>query len=256
MKQDPTLYEPKSNFCEISSLVGPAIGAIGSLIGGSQAAGAAEDASGAQVEAARIAAGVSREALGFQREMYNVGRADLAPYRNTGAGALQTMNNMFLPGGHPMVQLQGRLGELRAERARLMSGGSAGWGMGETPGQVNALRSIWDSARSGDSSGMADREAAGFDPNFGAGVWEGTFEDWVRQMGSGDYLSGPSGARDDIGTRTATDASVAGYTESYSAPTSRGEGDGGRDRGGFGERGETNSGSGNDDDWGGGGGEW
>lgn len=122
MKQDPTLYEPKSMFCEIGSIAGAVIGGIGSLIGGSQAAGAAEDASEAQVRAAEIAAGVSREALGFQREVYNVGRADLAPYRATGAGALQTMNQMFLPGGHPMVQMQGQLNELRAQRARLMGG--------------------------------------------------------------------------------------------------------------------------------------
>ncbi len=108
-----------------SSIIGPVIGAVGSLIGGSQAAGAAEDASDAQVRAAEVAAGVSREALGFQKEMYNVGRADLSPYRASGAGALQTMNQMFIPGGHPMVQMQGRLNELRAQRARLMSGSQA-----------------------------------------------------------------------------------------------------------------------------------
>ena len=125
MKQDPTIYEPKSMFCEIGSLIGPAIGAVGSLIGGSQAAGTAEDAAGAQVRAAEIAAGLGREALGFQREVYNVGRADQAPYRASGAGALQTMNQMFIPGGHPMVQMQGRLNELRAQRARLMSGSQA-----------------------------------------------------------------------------------------------------------------------------------
>ena len=128
MKQDPTNYQPwtPASLCNIGSAIGGIIGGVGSLIGGSQAAGAAEDASGAQVEAARIAADVSREALGFQREVYNVGRADLAPYRATGAGALQTMNNMFLPGGQPMVQMQGRLNELRAERARLMSGAGVG----------------------------------------------------------------------------------------------------------------------------------
>ncbi len=152
MKQDLTLYEPKSMFCEVGSLIGPAIGAIGSLIGGSQAAGAAEDASDAQVRAAEVAAGVSREALGFQREMYNVGRADLAPYRATGAGALQTMNNMFLPGGHPMVQMQGRLSELRAQRARLMSGSQAAGQAGQMgPGGVpyNGLANYSDGGGAG-----------------------------------------------------------------------------------------------------------
>ena len=101
MKHDPTLFVPRSMFCDFDfgDIIGPIIGGIGSIIGGSQAAGAAADAAGAQVEAARLAAGVSREALGFQREMYNVGRADLSPYRATGAGALRVMNNMFLPGG-------------------------------------------------------------------------------------------------------------------------------------------------------------
>ncbi len=126
MKQDPTDYQSwtPASTCEIGSAIGGIIGGIGSLIGGSMTSDAAGDASDAQVRAAEIAAGVSREALGFQKEVYNVGRADLAPYRATGAGALQTMNNMFLPGGHPMVQMQGRLNELRAEKARLMS---AGW---------------------------------------------------------------------------------------------------------------------------------
>ncbi len=121
MKHDPTLYEPKGRFCEIASIAGAVIGAGASLIGGSKTAKAAESAAGTQVEAARIAAELGREALGFQKETFEVGRADLAPYRATGAGALQTMNNMFLPGGQAMVQMQGRLNELRAQRARLMS---------------------------------------------------------------------------------------------------------------------------------------
>ena len=72
------------------------IGAVGSLLGGSEAAGAAEDASGAQVEAARIAAELGRETLGFQKEAFNAtrgdqwdafsfNRADTAPYRATGS---------------------------------------------------------------------------------------------------------------------------------------------------------------------------
>ncbi len=144
-----------------SSIIGPVIGAIGSLIGGSQAAGAAEDASDAQVRAAEVAAGVSREALGFQREMYNVGRADLAPYRATGAGALRYMNQMFIPGGHPMVQMQGRLNELRAQRARLMSGSQASGQAGQMgPGGVpyNGLANYSDGGGAGGDAAQRFRE--------------------------------------------------------------------------------------------------
>ena len=123
MKHDPTLYEPKSMFCEIGAIVGSLIGAGASLIGGSMASDAAEDASDAQVRAAEIAAGVQREGLAFSKETFDIGRADLAPYRATGTGALQTMNNLFLPGGHPMVKLQGQLNDLRARRAVLARGG-------------------------------------------------------------------------------------------------------------------------------------
>ena len=127
MKYD--VNEP--NDCKYCSIISAGVAALGSaliggaasLIGGSQAAGAAKDAAGAQVEAARIAAELGREGLDFQKETFDVSRADLAPYRATGTGALQTMNNLFLPGGHPMVQLQGQLNDLRARRAVLARGG-------------------------------------------------------------------------------------------------------------------------------------
>ncbi len=214
MKQDPTLYEPKSMFCEIASLIGPAIGAVGSLIGGSQAAGAAEDASDAQVRAAAIAAGVSREALGFQREMYNVGRADFAPYRASGAGALQTMNNMFLPGGHSMVQMQGRLNELRAQRARLMSGsqasGQAGQigpggvpynglanysGGGDAGGNVNRDFNDVFGRDFGDTSGGANQTAGGLGA-IGDAMNDDMDDDWGGDVGSGgdgDFGGGMGG---------------------------------------------------------------
>ena len=119
MKQDPTLYEPKSKFCEIASAIGGIIGGVGSIIGGSMASSAAKDASGAQLESSRLAAELGREGLGFQQEMFDVGRADRAPYAATGGAALHTMSNMFLPGGQGMVQLQGQLNELRAQRATM-----------------------------------------------------------------------------------------------------------------------------------------
>jgi hypothetical protein len=128
MKHNPTLYEPKSMFCEIasvvgSSVVGSLIGAGASLIGGSMASDAAEDASDAQVRAAEIAAGVQREGLAFSKEAFDIGRADLAPWRASGTSALGVMNDLFIPGGEGVVQLQGQLNDLRAQRAVLARGG-------------------------------------------------------------------------------------------------------------------------------------
>ncbi len=106
-------------FCNIASAIGPLIGGAMSLFGGSQAADAAEDAAGVQAQSAREAIALGREGLGFQQEMFDTSRADLAPWRDSGTAALGTMNNMFLPGGQPGVQLQGRLNDLRAQRAVL-----------------------------------------------------------------------------------------------------------------------------------------
>ena len=111
-------------FCYIigtgAALIGSAlIGGAASLIGGSQAAGAAEDASDAQVRAAQIAADLGREGLAFQKETFDVSRADLDPYRASGAAALGTLNNLFIPGGQGVVQMQSRLNDLRARRAVL-----------------------------------------------------------------------------------------------------------------------------------------
>ncbi len=103
-------------------------GAAVSLYSSSQASGAARDAAGAQLESSRLAVELGREGLGFQQEMFDVGRADRAPYAATGGAALHAMSNMFLPGGQPMVQLQGRLNDLRAQRAtmaRQEQGGAA-----------------------------------------------------------------------------------------------------------------------------------
>ncbi len=120
MKHDPTLYEPKGRFCEIASAIGPLIGGGVSLIGGAQASSAAEDAAGAQLESSRLAVELGREGLGFQQEMSDTSRADLAPWRATGAAALGPLANMFIPGGRGVVQLQGRLNELRAQREVMM----------------------------------------------------------------------------------------------------------------------------------------
>ncbi len=236
MKQDPTFFEPRSMFCNFD--FGDILSAGISLFAGSQAAGAAEDASQAMVRAAEIAAGESRNALAFTREAYDVGRADLAPYRATGAGALQTMNQMFIPGGHPMVRLQGQLNELRAQRARLQSGsGGAGGGAGNTGSQdqTAALRQIWDRARaSSDSSGAQDRAEAGFDPNFGAGEWEGDFLGWAEMVGGmlAGIASGPVGTVAAVGGQlydAVTGEPTGGGEPSVSVDWSGADTSGGRD---------------------------
>jgi hypothetical protein len=130
MKYDAN--EPdQCKFCYVIStgaaLIGSAlIGGAASLIGGSQAAGAAEDASDAQVRAAQIAADLGREGLAFQQEMFDTSRADLAPWRASGTAALGVMNDLFIPGGQGVVQMQSRLNELRARRAVLARTGGAG----------------------------------------------------------------------------------------------------------------------------------
>ncbi len=124
MKQDPTLYEPKSMLCEITGIIGPLLGAGASLIGGSMASSAAKKAAGAQEEAAREAVALGREGLDFQKEVFDISRADLDPYRASGAAALGTLNSLFIPGGQPVVQMQSQLNDLRAQRAVLARTGN------------------------------------------------------------------------------------------------------------------------------------
>ena len=156
MKHDPTLYEPKSMFCDLGSIAGAVIGAGASLIGGPIAADAAEDASDAQVRAAEIAAGVQREGLAFSKEIFDVGRADTAPYRATGTSALGVMNNLFLPGGQTLVGLNERLNDLRSRREVFRRTGATGAAGGTgTAGAVGAI----------------DPAAAGANPVPGSAPW-------------------------------------------------------------------------------------
>ncbi len=120
MKHDPTFYEPKCMFCEIGSV----ISGIAGIASASIQADAAEDAARMQQESAREAVQLGREGLGFQQEMFDVSRADLAPYRASGAAALGTLNSLFIPGGQPVVQMQGQLNDLRAQRAVLARTGN------------------------------------------------------------------------------------------------------------------------------------
>ncbi len=128
MKNDPTLYEPKCMFCGLgvsgSLLLAAGIGAAGSIIGGMSAADAAESGADAQVRSAEIAADVQREGLTFSKETFDIGRADLAPWRSTGTAALQASNNLFIPGGHAVTQLHGQLNDLRARKAVLARTGA------------------------------------------------------------------------------------------------------------------------------------
>lgn len=234
-----------------------------SLFGASQASDAAGDASDAMVRAAEIAAGESRNALAFTREAYNVGRADLAPYRASGAGALQTMNQMFIPGGHQMVQLQGQLNELRAQRARLTTGGGTSGQTGAQGGlsqdQMGALRQIWDAGRGGDGGPGADPDdPQGRDNDFGVAEWAGSFEDWAGTVAS--FLGGPVGIVSGLANQI-YGAETAGGEPSVSVDWSGADTSGGRDyqgtsvaEGGSGARDEIGSRDGGYDGGGGTGG--
>lgn len=117
MKHDPTLYEPKERrYCYIFS-------AIASIASAGIQASAAEDAAESQAESADKAIALGREGLDFQKEMFDVNRADTDPYRASGTAALGTLNNLFIPGGQGVVQMQSRLNELRARRAVLARAG-------------------------------------------------------------------------------------------------------------------------------------
>ena len=118
MIHDPTLYEPRDQrYCYIFN-------AIASVIGGFVAADAAENAAEVQSASADKAIALGREGLDFQKETFDVSRADLAPYRASGGAALGTLNDLFIPGGQGVVQMQSRLNELRARRAVLARPGT------------------------------------------------------------------------------------------------------------------------------------
>ncbi len=103
-----------------------AVGVGASLYGSSQASSAAKKAAGIQAQSSEAAVQLGREGLGFQQEMFDTSRSDLAPWQASGGAALNTMNNMFIPGGQATVQLQGRLNDLRAQRAVLAQTGIRG----------------------------------------------------------------------------------------------------------------------------------
>ena len=202
MKYDPTDVEPRflrSRFCEIGSIGSIISGAVG-LFSGLSSADAAEDASDAQVRAALIAADVQREGLDFTREVYDVGRADYSPYRASGTGALQTMNNMFLPGGHEMVQMQGRLNELRAQQAREQSAARAAASRPAPPPPAPALAPGGVTAdggggeSSGPGGGPGDADSSGSERGGSEGPsGGGTAGSDPGGTGGGGRDSGPGG---------------------------------------------------------------
>ncbi len=180
---------------------------LGSLIGigadiysAYSGANAAEDAASVQQQSSAEAIALGREGLQFQKDVYNIGRADQSPYRASGSAALGTLNNMFIPGGNSMVQMQGQLNDLRAQRAQLAGGGGgyAGAG-GGGQAQMQQLRSIWDRARGGSGGGGSDggdeRRAGGYDQDHGAGTFDGTFMEWAARVGPiiGAIAGGPVG---------------------------------------------------------------
>jgi len=68
------------------------VGAIGSIIGGSQAAGAQKDAAAQQAQ-------LGREQIAENRRQYDQSRADLAPYRDAGYTSLKDLVAGTRPGG-------------------------------------------------------------------------------------------------------------------------------------------------------------
>jgi len=81
----------------ISAIVGSAVlGAGSSLIGSSNAADAQREAAAASAAAQREAADKS---IAAQREMFDIGRADLAPYREGGVAAQNQLRSFLGIGG-------------------------------------------------------------------------------------------------------------------------------------------------------------
>ncbi len=111
--------------------------AVGGAVLSSQAA---KKAASTQSASSAEAVALGREGLRFQQELFDTSRADLSPYRATGGAALHTMSNMFLPGGQAMVQLQGRLNELRAQRAALAGQEQRGAGIGVPPAPLQQVQ--------------------------------------------------------------------------------------------------------------------
>jgi hypothetical protein len=104
---------------------------IASLFGAKNSADAAERAAGLQAEAAGYAADrqyqTAAEANALTQLMYQQGRADLAPWRSTGAGALYKLSDLM--GITPLQQTGG---------AAPATGLPAGATAGTTPGAASA----------------------------------------------------------------------------------------------------------------------
>jgi len=90
----------------ISAIAGSAVlGAGSSLIGSSNAADAQREAAAASAAAQREAADKS---IAAQREMFDIGRADLAPYRQGGTTAQNQLMTLLGIGGDQNAQGYGR----------------------------------------------------------------------------------------------------------------------------------------------------
>lgn len=97
--------------------LGPAIGAIGSIVGGVISARAARTAADQQLQATREAIAsqerLYREGLGQQNRLFNLGREALAPYMRTGGNALSQIAGMYGLDGTPAFD-EGDLATFRA----------------------------------------------------------------------------------------------------------------------------------------------
>lgn len=147
------------------SITGPVIaagvGAAGSIASGAMNAGAASDAAKAQVDAANASAGV-------QRDIYNQTRSDLAPFLQSGQGALAQLSKLLGiggTGGPNNEALMGALEQYPGYQFSLQQGLKAVNQSGAARGLLN--------------SGATIRNAT----QFGQGLAQSTLGDYLSRLG-------------------------------------------------------------------------
>lgn len=161
------------------------------VIGG----GAALAAGGAQADAARDAAGLQAEATRLsvreQRRQFDLARGDLAPYRETGATALQQYGALYGVGREGMLSDE----EMEDARSRFM----------ETPGYEfrfdEGMRALdrSASARGKLRGGGYGRELI----RYGQGVASGEFENYANRLaGIAGMGQGATTATGTLGVQT------------------------------------------------------
>lgn len=131
--------------------------AIGGLIGGGISLLGANKAANAAKDAARLEAGASREALDLQREIFETTRQDYAPYRETGANALDQLAALLgLKGGDLQQNAFSQFQETPGYQFGLDQGVNAIDRSAASRGMLNSGRTLKELQRFG--QGYADQE--------------------------------------------------------------------------------------------------